>query len=166
MADPVLDIRLAGPDDHDAIARMNQAMDRYYNPQLDPSPAEDVAELMRRIEADRQLGTLVALAHHEGAPVGIAFFALIHPGRRLAGVLFLKDLFVVETARGLGVGEALMRFLAGFARDKGIGRIDLTAEPHNEGAQRFYQRLGMKVRPAIYYRLDGEEVENLAGPKA
>ncbi|AVO45617.1 GNAT family N-acetyltransferase [Phreatobacter cathodiphilus] len=155
-------IRLAGPDDHEAIAAMNRAMDLFYNPQLPPSAAGDVTALMRRIEADPQLGTLVALAFNEGQPVGIAFFVLVHPGRRLGGMLFVKDLFVVEAARGAGIGEALMAFLAGFARDKGITRIDLTAEPHNEGAQRFYERLGMKVRPAISYRLEGEGLDALA----
>lgn len=154
-------IRLAGPDDHEAIATMNRAMDLFYNPQLAPSPAGDVAALVRRIEADSQLGTLVALAFRSGAPVGIVFFVLVHPGRRLGGVLFVKDLFVVEEARGAGIGEALMAFLARLARDKGITRIDLTAEPQNAAAQRFYERLGMAVRPSIYYRLEGEGLDAL-----
>jgi len=157
-----LDIRLAGPDDDGAVAAMNAAMDRFYNPDLPPSPAEDVVSLMARIRSDDDLGTLVALAFHGDAPVGIAFFVMIHPGRRLGGLLFLKDLFVAEAARGLGVGEALMRFLARFAAEKGIGRIDLTAEPRNAGAQRFYERIGMKVRPAVFYRLEGEGLARLA----
>ncbi|MFY0100128.1 GNAT family N-acetyltransferase, partial [Acinetobacter baumannii] len=81
-----------------------------------------------------RFGTQFALARHAGRPVGLAAFAVIHPGRRLKGLIFLKDLFVAPEARGLGTGEALMRFLARFAVDNGIGRIDLTAEPHNEGA--------------------------------
>jgi GNAT superfamily N-acetyltransferase len=156
-------VRLAGPEDHGAVAAMNRAMDLFYNPELPPSSADEVSALMRRIETDDHLGSLVALAFSEGRPVGIAFFVLVHPGRRLGGVLFVKDLFVVEDMRGAGTGEALMGFLARFARDKGITRIDLTAEPQNAGAQRFYERLGMKVRPAIYYRLEGEGVDTLAG---
>ncbi len=162
MADD-LTIRISGPEDHGAIAAMNQAMDRFYRPGVEPDAAGDVVALMERIRADRQLGTQVALAFHAGRPVGIAFFALIHPGRRLGGLLFLKDLFVAEEARSLGTGEAMMRFLARFAAEKGIRRIDLTAEPQNAGAQRFYERLGMKVRPAIFYRLEGEALERLAG---
>ena len=156
-------VRLAGPDDHAAIAAMNAAMDLFYNPHLPPSPTGDVIALMRRIAADGQLGTQVALAFDGSRPVGIAFFVLIHPGRRLGGVLFVKDLFVVGEARGLGIGERLMQFLARLARDKGVNRIDLTAEPLNAGSQRFYERLGMKVRPAIYYRLEGEGLARLAG---
>jgi len=155
-------LRLAGSDDHEAIAAMNRAMDVFYNPELAPSSAGEVAALMRRIDSDPHLGALVALAFSGGVPVGIAFFVLVHPGRRLGGVLFVKDLFVVAEARGAGIGEALMGFLARFARDKGITRIDLTAEPQNVGAQRFYERLGMKVRPAIYYRLEGERLDALA----
>ena len=158
-----LDIHLCGPTDHADIVWMNQAMDRYYNPHLEPSSAEDVTAMLRRIETDPDLATQVVLARRDGKPVGIAFFALIHPGRRLGGVLFLKDLFVVEAARGGGIGEALLRFLAAHARACGIHRLDLTAEPQNEGAQRFYERMGMKVRPAIFYRLDGESLDALAG---
>jgi ribosomal protein S18 acetylase RimI-like enzyme len=162
MADD-LTIRIAGPEDHDAIAAMNQAMDRFYRPGDEPDAAGDVVALMERIRADAQFGTQVALAFRGAQPVGIAFFALIHPGRRLGGLLFLKDLFVAEDARALGVGEAMMRFLAQFAAGKGIRRIDLTAEPQNAGAQRFYERLGMKVRPAIFYRLEGEALNRLIG---
>ncbi|MBL8567968.1 MAG: GNAT family N-acetyltransferase [Phreatobacter sp.] len=162
MADD-LTIRIAGPGDDAAIAAMNQAMDRFYRPGDEPDAAGDVVALMERIRADTQLGTQVALAFHAGQPAGIAFFALIHPGRRLGGLLFLKDLFVAEEARSLGTGEAMMRFLARFAAGKGIRRIDLTAEPDNKGAQRFYERLGMKVRPAVFYRLEGEALARLAG---
>jgi GNAT superfamily N-acetyltransferase len=162
MANDVIDIRLATPEDHGDIALVNQAMDRHYNPHLEPNSVEEVTNLLARIERDRRFGTQFALARHDGRPVGFAAFAVIHPGRRLAGLVFLKDLFVAPEARSLGAGEALMRFLARFCRDNGIGRIDLTAEPHNAGAMRFYERLGMAVRPAVFYRLDGEGLAKLA----
>ncbi|MBN8940722.1 MAG: GNAT family N-acetyltransferase [Rhizobiales bacterium] len=165
MAGDALDIRLCTPEDHADIALMNQAMDRHYNPQLEPSPVEEVTDLLDRIERDRRFGSQFALARQGARPVGLAAFAVIHPGRRLKGLIFLKDLFVVPEARGSSVGEALMRFLARFALDNGIGRIDLTAEPHNDGAIRFYERLGMTVRPAIFYRLDGEGLDRLAEEK-
>lgn len=163
MTGAVFDIRLAGPADHADIVLVNQAMDRHYNPQLEPNTVEEVTDLLRRIERDRRFGTQFALARRDGQPMGFAIFAVIHPGRRLNGLIFLKDLFVVPEARNLGLGDALMRFLARFARDNGIGRIDLTAEPHNADAMRFYERLGMTVRPAVYYRLEGEGLDRLAG---
>ncbi|WP_170181749.1 GNAT family N-acetyltransferase [Phreatobacter stygius] len=162
MAGDALDISLTGPGDHADIALLNQAMDRHYNPDLAPNSIEEVTDLLGRIDRERRFGTQFALARHDGRPVGFAAFAVIHPGRRLNGLIFLKDLFVLPESRGLSVGESLMRFLARFAVDNGIGRIDLTAEPHNQGAIRFYERLGMTVRPAIFYRLDGEAVEKLA----
>ena len=162
MTGATFDISLAGPADHADVALVNQAMDRHYNPALEPNTAEEVIDLLGRIERDRRFGTQFALARRDGRPLGFAAFAVIHPGRRLSGLIFLKDLFVVPEARGLGLGEALMRFLARFARDNGIGRIDLTAEPHNAGAMRLYERLGMTVRPAVYYRLDGDGLARLA----
>jgi len=111
-----------------------------------PAGLADVWDMSSHI--DRELASISQLPHvafaevvadsgrwqHGTRPTGgnrMSVFALIHPGRRLGGVLFVKDLFVQETARGKGVGEALLRFLAAHARARGIRRLDLTTEPQN-----------------------------------
>lgn len=73
---------------------------------------------------------------------GLASVAIAHPGIDLERLMFLKDLFVRDSARDKGVGRALVGFLAGYCVSKGIGRIDLMTEDWNEGALRFYDRLG------------------------
>ena len=77
--------------------------------------------------------------------VGFASFAVLRPGNALGGQLYLKDLFVAADWRGRGIGKQLMRFLAGFCRHQGGGRIDWSVE--NAQAQRFYDRLGAAVLP-------------------
>ena len=104
-------VRLAGPADRDAVARLIEAMDRHYE-----SPMPGAGEIGPAVEtwlSGEGTDGRIALAF-DGAPsadnaVGIAIFAVLHPGVALTGLLFLKDVFVAETARGLGAGEAIMR---------------------------------------------------------
>jgi GNAT superfamily N-acetyltransferase len=97
-------------------------------------------------------GTEFALAEIAGQPVGLAAFAILRPGRDLKGVLYAKEIFVRAEARGQGAGAALLAFLKVEAQRRGIGRIDLTTDPANSGAQRFYERLGGERAEKVAYR--------------
>nr|WP_245525847.1 GNAT family N-acetyltransferase [Mesorhizobium sp. M00.F.Ca.ET.216.01.1.1] len=56
-----------------------------------------------------------------------------------------------------------MAFLADHCLSQGIGRIDLTTEDWNEGALRFYARLGVERHgQKIFLRLSGEALETAA----
>lgn len=152
-------IRLAGPDDGEALAAMIDAMDRYYG---DPEPSAGetrsaVAAWLRGEGND----TRFLLAYAGEVPVGLVAFAVLRPGNGLSGLLFLKDVFVAADWRGHGVGERMMRFLAGFCRDQGIGRIDWVVETAE--AERFYNRLGATAQPQKrFMRLDGQALADLA----
>nr|WP_246676179.1 MULTISPECIES: GNAT family N-acetyltransferase [unclassified Mesorhizobium] len=83
--------------------------------------------------------------------------AIAHSGIDLERLLFLKDLFVRDKARNAGVGRALISFLAGHCRRHGISCIDLTTENWNEGALRFYDRLGAERHgQKLFLRLSDE----------
>ena len=56
-----------------------------------------------------------------------------------AGVGSLGRLAVVEAARGLGIGIALVRGIEDAARARGLAAVDLHAQTHALG---FYERLG------------------------
>ena len=66
----------------------------------------------------------------------------------LAGVLVrdrgaqLVAMWVRPGARGLGVGEALVRAAAGWAKDRGYAGIYLWVAESNEPARRLYERCG------------------------
>jgi GNAT superfamily N-acetyltransferase len=103
-----------------------------------------------------------ALAFVEGQVSGLASVAIAHPGVDLERLLFLKDLFVRDQVRGAGVGRALIDFLADHCLSHGIGRIDLTTEDWNEGALRFYARLGAERHgQKIFLRLSGDALKVL-----
>ena len=79
------------------------------------------------------------------------------------GVLFLKDLYTGADARGAGVGETLMRYLARLAVERGCERFDWTAETNNPRAMAFYDRLGARrVTDKVYYRFDGDALTAFA----
>lgn len=109
-------------------------------------------------------GVQAALAREAGTPVGLATFAILYPAPGLSGQLFMKDLFVVQEARGLGVGKAILAFLAAHALRNGCSRLDWTAETDNPGAVDFYRHLGIpEVKEKVYFRLSGDRLKGLAG---
>ncbi|WP_346909255.1 GNAT family N-acetyltransferase [uncultured Roseibium sp.] len=156
-----IDIALAGPDDVEAIAALFAAIDLHYqNQTLDPEEALEKAALYLR-EPDN--GAHYAIARIDGTPVGLACFALFRHGLIATGSVFLKDLFVTEAARGSGAGEALMQFVARYARDRDVTRIDLSVDVPNTGAARFYDRLGGRLEDSKrFYRFIGEAFAKLA----
>lgn len=79
-----------------------------------------------------------------GRPVGYASWTRCYSIWRGQDYLNLDDLFVVDDARGSGVGEALMRAFAGEAGRDGLsGRWEVASDNH--AAQRFYARLGAEL---------------------
>lgn len=58
--------------------------------------------------------------------------------------LFIDDLCVDEKARGQKIGEQLVQFALDYAKEIGCHNLTLDAYYDNEGAYRFYERLGMK----------------------
>jgi GNAT superfamily N-acetyltransferase len=104
-----------------------------------------------------------ALARRDGVVAGLASIAIAHPGIDLTRLLFLKELFVRDGFRSAGVGLSLVRFLAGYCQAEGIGRIDLTTEDGNEGAIRFYGRLGAdRHGQKLFLRLEQAALARLA----
>lgn len=143
-------VRLAQAEDDAAIGGLIHALDTHYRGALAPSAASAAAMARRTIEARE--GTHFALGLLDGVPQGLAAFAILRPGRDGKGVLFAKEIFVRAEARGQGLGAALFAFLQAEAARLGLGRIELTTDPGNAGAQRFYERLGGERLEKVAYR--------------
>ena len=85
------------------------------------------------------------VAERAGRVVAFALFFtnfstfLARPG------LYLEDLFVEPDERGRGIGQALLESLARLATARGCGRFEWSVLDWNEGAIRFYQRMGATV---------------------
>lgn len=144
-------VRLAGSGDAETIGALIHALDAHYRGET-LAPRADAAAAMAARTLEAREGTHFALAFWDGAPAGLAAFAFLRPGRALKGVLYAKEIFVREAARGRGIGTALFRFLQAEAQRHGIGRIELTTDPDNAGARRFYEQLGGERIEKVAYR--------------
>jgi ribosomal protein S18 acetylase RimI-like enzyme len=60
---------------------------------------------------------------------------------------WLEDLYVDESARGTGLGRALVSTAFERARARGCRRIDLDVNESNTNAIAFYERLGFTTEP-------------------
>ena len=90
------------------------------------------------------------IAREAAEPRGAAGFALFfHTFSTFLGRrgLWLEDLFVYPGQRGAGIGKALLRTVAGIARDRGCGRFEWSVLDWNAPAIRFYEGLGATVMP-------------------
>ena len=87
------------------------------------------------------------VAERAGRVVAFALFFtnfstfLAQPG------LYLEDLFVEPDERGRGIGQALLEHLARLAATRGCGRFEWSVLDWNDGAIRFYERMGATVMP-------------------
>lgn len=93
------------------------------------------------IEADPNNRLLVA--EREGRLVGCAQLTFI-PGLSLIGMTRaqIEAVRVDSTARGHGIGEALIRHCIALSRAAGCGLVQLTTDKSRVDAHRFYERLG------------------------
>ena len=158
---PALVTRFAVPADTALVAGLFLATWRHYW-----GDGVDRGEAGRRAAAavlGDAAGCRVLLAFLDGDAVGYSTFAILYPGPTGQGVLFMKDLFVLEGARGRGIGQAMMRRIAALAVEWGCHRFDWTAETDNPRALAFYDELlAPRVREKIYYRLTGDRLAAFA----
>lgn len=87
------------------------------------------------------LGTLL-VAMRDGDAVGCGALRTIAPG-----VGEVKRMYVQPSARGQGVGEALLRALIAAAAAMGLERLRLDTAPELRAAQALYRRFGFTPIP-------------------
>lgn len=102
----------------------------------DPEP-EDLRALGDPGAFYIQSGGALLFALQEGVPTGVV--AVKNLG---AGVFEFCKLVVLEQARGLGVGRALVEACIGFARDRGGRLVMLQSFRRLEVALAMYERMG------------------------
>ena len=87
--------------------------------------------------------TLVAVEDAAGTVVATMQLTLI-PGLARAGAtrMQVEAVRVAATARGHGLGTAMMRWAIDEARSRGAALVQLTSDVRRVEARRFYERLG------------------------
>jgi GNAT superfamily N-acetyltransferase len=105
----------------------------------------------------------VILADVDGEPAGFAVYFFNFSTFVGRPGIYLEDIFVSEEKRGMGVGEAMMRYLANLARTEQYGRVEWAVLDWNP-AKSFYEKLGAEpMNDWVLYRISGAELEKLGG---
>ncbi|WP_372919003.1 N-acetyltransferase family protein [Sandarakinorhabdus sp.] len=104
------------------------------------------------------------LAELDGQAAGLALFFTNFSTWTGKPGLYLEDLFVMPSARGAGLGKALLVHLAGIAAARGYARFEWSVLDWNEPAIGFYKALGAKPMDEwTVMRVEGEALAVLAG---
>jgi GNAT superfamily N-acetyltransferase len=91
----------------------------------------------------------VIFAGYSGGEVGFALYAFRYSSFVGQPNLWLDDLYVNESQRGLGAGAMLMDYLAQVARIHDCTHLAWTADARNIRGLSFYARLGAQVSEQI-----------------
>lgn len=139
-----------------------------------------VAELARARDAVHKLKSSVAdierdgfgdapafealLAERDGRPVGLCLYFSSYSTWRGSRGIYVQDLVVMESARGLGLGQRLLAETAAVARARGCTYLRLSVDDDNSDAQAFYQRNGFgHSESELIFVLDEADFIELAG---
>jgi GNAT superfamily N-acetyltransferase len=77
--------------------------------------------------------------------------------------IYLEDLFVKPEARGRGVGQKMLSYLAYIAKERKCGRLEWWVLDWNETAIGFYKRIGAKAMDEwTVYRVTDRALDDLA----
>ena len=92
---------------------------------------------------------LVARDDEDNSIVGTATFVTYRVSSGLKGRL--EDVIVDSSARGRGVGEALVQEVLRRANEAQVLMLELTSMPYRESANQLYKRLGFVRKPTNVY---------------
>ena len=148
-----LRIRPVTPADHDAWRALWHAYNVFYGRTGEPpvDPAVTAAAWGRFFDDAQPLWALVA-EDGDGRLVGFTHY-LFHLGTNyVAPICYLEDLFTLETARGRGVGRALIDAVCDAAKAAGAARVYWQTHEDNATARRLYDRVAERPGYIIYQR--------------
>lgn len=152
-------IRRALPEDAPRLIELDRQLARFER--LPPPDDCEARALLRWIFETEELEAFVA--EQDGRITGVALFYEGYGTFRARKFLYLEDLVVEESARGTGVGQALMAALAREAVARNALRLEWAVLDWNAGAIRLYERLGARRHGEwLRYSLDEEEMKRLA----
>ncbi len=158
--DPIegLVVRLARPEDGEAVAAMAQALGRADRGRAGCFTAERFRS--DGFGEDRAFETLVA-----DSADGLLGYAIFYPGYDTDSAtrgIYLADLYVHAEFRRCGIGRALVEGLAARARSRGACWMFWCVLRRNRRARRFYRALAPELRGVLVCAAVGPRFQDLA----
>ena len=131
---------LARPGEAADVARLMIAFRNWW--QRDEPGDAAFARGIERLLADENTDFLLGAVGDDGDPAGVCALRYRYGVWLDSTDCCLEDLYVEDSARRHGLGEALVRAAVDRARERGCGRIELDVNDANEAAKALYERLG------------------------
>jgi GNAT superfamily N-acetyltransferase len=154
-------IRPARPDDCEALVDLVMQLARYEKLEHEAKATAD--DFRKHLFGPRPYAEAL-VAEHDGKAVGLALFFHNFSTFKGAPGLYLEDLFVLPSHRGLGLGKALLVELSRLAVERGCKRFEWSVLDWNEPAIGFYKALGARPMDEwTVFRVDGDALAKLAG---
>jgi GNAT superfamily N-acetyltransferase len=156
---PIVEIRPAIAADISSILQLIRGLAEYERAAGEVAITE--ADLLRDGFGERPLYECL-IAEADSTPVGLALFFSIYSTWKGPSI-HLEDLFVLPSARGLGIGKALLKRVAAIAGERGCARLQWDVLDWNQPAIDFYQSLGaVFMTEWRIMRVTGEALQSLA----
>ena len=137
-------IRPASAADAQSIGSLAREFQRYLRALGDQTHFEFSAETYVRDGFGPHPAFSGLVAERNGEVVGYLLYHFGYDTDRAMRLLYVIDLYVGETERRRGVGEALMRAAATVCREAGAQELVWSVFFTNELAFRFYERFGAR----------------------
>lgn len=143
-----MEIFRAEAKDTDLIAPLFDAYRQFYKAPSDIEASRQF--IFERLTKDE---SVIFLAMGREHALGFVQLYPLFASVALQSLWLLNDLFVVESSRKQGVGEALMKHAEQFATETGSRGLFLRTATDNFTAQKLYEKCGW-VRDEKFYRYD------------
>ncbi|MBE6935367.1 MAG: GNAT family N-acetyltransferase [Ruminococcaceae bacterium] len=130
-----------------ALYRSLAELHRTARPDVFASLAADTMPVAAALIGDN--GLILVAEDEDGTVQGMIMGKVRGYRGQPAGILWIDDLIVEESARGRGVGSALLAAARDYGRRQGCTRLELNVWAFNETAIRFYEKNGLRVQRYI-----------------
>lgn len=109
------------------------------------------ASTFARLIGDDPQDFTCLVAEADGQLVGLTHYLFHRHCWKLENVCYLQDLYAAPSARGKGVGRALIEAVYAAAEAEGAPSVYWTTQHFNETARQLYDRIG-ELTPFIKYQ--------------
>ena len=134
-------VRLALEDDVPVIVSLIRELADY---EREPDAVEASEDDIRAALFGPSPAAFCHVAERDGEVVGFALWFLNFSTWKGRHGIYLEDLFVRPSARGTGLGKALLLTLIDIAKERGYGRVEWSVLDWNTPAIDFYRSLGAR----------------------
>ncbi len=155
---PNIVVRSAVDHDIPGLAALFSEMQHHYQRPVTDEQAVEAATLACR-PVRTTFDPRVLIAAVDTTVVGSIVMNVTFPAFELTRALYIRDLYISQSMRRHGVGQALVKAAAHLAFEQGFSALDWTTETSNAAARRMYESCGARVLPRTYYRLAREDIK-------